>query len=162
MKALTLYQPWAILVAIQAKLIETRSWKTLYRGPLAIHAAKRIPREYRRLCGAVPPEPFASALKGITWTMAETSLGTIHQGHSESLHLGCVIATCELVDCVPISEKVTIHSSKYFSVQIPPGEPEYSFGDYTSGRYAWILTNVQPLPKPIPARGALGLWEWTP
>lgn len=39
-KALTLYQPWATLIAIGAKKIETRSWDTKYRGPLAIHASK--------------------------------------------------------------------------------------------------------------------------
>lgn len=35
MKALTLTQPWATLVAIQAKRIETRSWGTDYRGWIA-------------------------------------------------------------------------------------------------------------------------------
>lgn len=40
MKALTLYQPWAQLVADGRKRIETRSWGTLYRGLLAIHAAR--------------------------------------------------------------------------------------------------------------------------
>jgi hypothetical protein len=44
MKALTLTQPWATLVAIGAKTIETRSWPTSYRGPLAIHAAKGYPK----------------------------------------------------------------------------------------------------------------------
>ncbi len=39
MKAITLWQPWASLIAIGAKKIETRSWATKYRGPLAIHAA---------------------------------------------------------------------------------------------------------------------------
>ena len=39
MKVITLTQPWATLVAIGAKRIETRSWPTRYRGPLAIHAA---------------------------------------------------------------------------------------------------------------------------
>ena len=43
MKALTLTQPWASLVAIGAKRIETRSWSTPYRGLLAIHAAKGFP-----------------------------------------------------------------------------------------------------------------------
>src|SRR5258708_5270609 len=42
-KALTLWQPWASLIAVGAKTIETRSWSTSYRGPLAIHAAKRKP-----------------------------------------------------------------------------------------------------------------------
>ena len=38
MKALSLRQPWATLVAIGAKQIETRSWSTAYRGTIAIHA----------------------------------------------------------------------------------------------------------------------------
>ena len=32
MKALTLHQPWASLVMRGAKLYETRSWSTPYRG----------------------------------------------------------------------------------------------------------------------------------
>ena len=44
MKTLTLLQPWAMLVALEAKRIETRSWGTWYRGPLAIHADKRMPK----------------------------------------------------------------------------------------------------------------------
>jgi hypothetical protein len=43
MKALTLWQPWASLVALSEKKVETRVWETRYRGPLAIHAAARIP-----------------------------------------------------------------------------------------------------------------------
>ena len=39
MKALTLYEPYATLVALNLKKIETRGWRTNYRGPLAIHAA---------------------------------------------------------------------------------------------------------------------------
>ena len=45
MKALTLTQPWASLVACGAKTIETRSWRTPYRGPVAIHAAKGFPAD---------------------------------------------------------------------------------------------------------------------
>ena len=46
MKALSLHQPWAWLVATGQKHYETRSWGTPYRGPLAIHAGKEqeIPR----------------------------------------------------------------------------------------------------------------------
>lgn len=43
MKALTLHQPWASLVALGVKTIETRSWGTSYRGPLAIHAGTTRP-----------------------------------------------------------------------------------------------------------------------
>lgn len=43
MKAITLWQPWASLIAIGAKQYETRSWSTTYRGPIAIHAAMKHP-----------------------------------------------------------------------------------------------------------------------
>ncbi len=42
MRTLTLTQPWATLVALGAKTIETRSWQTSYRGPLAIHAGQGL------------------------------------------------------------------------------------------------------------------------
>jgi hypothetical protein len=43
MKAITLWQPWASFVGLGVKTIETRSWSTRYRGPLAIHAGSRRP-----------------------------------------------------------------------------------------------------------------------
>lgn len=46
MKAISLWQPWATLIAIGAKQYETRSWPANYTGELAIHAAKRKPRLY--------------------------------------------------------------------------------------------------------------------
>ncbi len=41
MKALTIHQPWASLIADGDKTIETRVWTTKYRGPLAIHASRQ-------------------------------------------------------------------------------------------------------------------------
>ena len=35
MKAISLWQPWASAVALGSKRVETRSWSTSYRGPLA-------------------------------------------------------------------------------------------------------------------------------
>lgn len=40
MKALTVCQPYAELIASGVKIIENRTWPTPYRGPLAIHAGK--------------------------------------------------------------------------------------------------------------------------
>lgn len=40
MKALTICQPYAELIARGEKLVENRTWVTSYRGPLAIHAGK--------------------------------------------------------------------------------------------------------------------------
>ncbi|MFL0196977.1 ASCH domain-containing protein [Clostridium sp. WILCCON 0269] len=45
MKTLTLIQPWASLIALGEKKIETRSWRTNYHGELFIHAGKSIYKE---------------------------------------------------------------------------------------------------------------------
>ena len=42
MKALTIIQPWATLIASGHKMNETRSWKTNYRGEVLIHAGKNL------------------------------------------------------------------------------------------------------------------------
>ncbi|MCI0391874.1 MAG: hypothetical protein MOB07_24290 [Acidobacteria bacterium] len=42
LKALSLRQPWASLMAIGAKRNETRGWCTKHRGWVAIHAAGRM------------------------------------------------------------------------------------------------------------------------
>lgn len=134
MKALTLTQPWATLVAIGAKWVETRSWGTNYRGPLAIHAAKGFPAEARDL---LLREPFSSTLH---------RAGVI----TSDLPLGSVVAICRLLDCFEMTEE-WIAAVK---------EPERSFGHYEPGRFAWILGKVERLAEPIPAKGSLGLWWW--
>ena len=40
-RIISLWQPWASLIALNLKQYETRSWGAPYRGKLAIHAAKR-------------------------------------------------------------------------------------------------------------------------
>lgn len=40
MKALSLKQPWAELIVLGKKIIETRKWKTNFRGEFYIHASK--------------------------------------------------------------------------------------------------------------------------
>lgn len=60
MKALSLTQPWATLVALKWKRVETRSWQTRHTGRIAIHAAKGFPKdcklfaEEERMLGRVP------------------------------------------------------------------------------------------------------------
>src|SRR5581483_12013186 len=54
MKCISLYQPWATLVACGQKRYETRSWSTAYRGALAIHAAKKWSEELAALCQTPP------------------------------------------------------------------------------------------------------------
>ncbi len=143
MKALTLTQPWATLVALGAKTVETRSWRTNYRGILAIHAAKGFPISARELC---TESPFCEALSGVGY----------------GLPRGFIIAICRLDICVPtdacfIGERTAGPDAQgSFSIT----SQEHSFGDYSPLRWAWILKEVRVLPEPVAAKGALGLWEW--
>lgn len=136
MKAITLKQPDAELVALRSKRYATFTWYTNYRGALAIHASLEFTEAARRLCRC---EPFATALLG-----------------NEDLPLGCVVAICDLAAVVPTSPQ---GDSLFGEVQDFP-ESELPFGDFSPGRYAWHLTNVRALENPIPARGSQSLWEW--
>ena len=138
MKALTVIQPWATLIAIKAKTVETRSWRTDYRGDLAIHAAKGWKKENVRL--AMMSEPFKTALKDAGYPLFSL------------LPRGCIVATATLVDCWITDGGIQWGNRNAFL--------ETAFGDFSPGRYAWVLENIHPLPKSIPAKGALGLWGW--
>lgn len=147
MKCLSMTQPWATLVALGAKRIETRSWTTNYRGPLAIHAANAFPMAAQWLCTS---PLFNNVLQ-------------LH-GHSPKtrLPLGAIVATCEL-----IAVKRIFPESYGWQWEGPTGrlhsypytEQELAFGDFAPGRYAWLLADVKPLARPFMAKGSLGLWE---
>jgi activating signal cointegrator 1 len=159
MKCLTLTQPYAQLIALEQKHIETRSWPTNYRGPLAIHAGKGLApvggvRGLKRL---IEQEPFWSVLRQALFV---PNVG--YPGDAETIALeldyGAIVATCELIDVVstnelPVGWRRGSHAW-WFT------EQERAFGDYSPNRYAWLLANVQPLAEPIPATGQQGLWDY--
>lgn len=45
MKAISLWQPWAWAILVCGKDVENRVWRTHYRGPLLLHAAKHRPTD---------------------------------------------------------------------------------------------------------------------
>jgi len=146
-KALTLTQPWATLVAIGAKRFETRSWSTNYRGPLAIHAGKGLGpvgglSGLRRLCAT---EPFRRLL--LEYEMADYSDPSL-------LPRGRIIATTELIG---VSE-VCGYAIEPGGLGVRGAEHERSFGDYSPGRFAWVLRDVVPVLS-APISGRLGLWD---
>lgn len=149
MKTITLWQPWASLVAVGAKKIETRSWATNYRGPLAIHAAKKHFDTLFYLDRDL--QGFADAL----------NLPNIFR--FDVLPLGCVIAICNLIDCPKVINRKFV-TGKILTVQLKNGREvtgnELAFGDLSPGRYAWILEDTKRLPEPMPAKGRQGLWNW--
>ena len=55
MKALSLKQPWAELIVQGKKVIETRKWKTNFRGEFYIHASKSYDKDYCEELGIKNP-----------------------------------------------------------------------------------------------------------
>ena len=136
MKALSLWQPWATLIAIGAKRYETRSWLTSYRGLLAIHAAKR-------------------PIVGTELNPAIRAVLDHHGTPPNDLPLGAVLCVVRLVEVVP-SEQVIARAQSDKRVRLE----ELNYGNYAPGRYAWKMEIVKVAPEPIPAKGAQGLWTW--
>ena len=78
MKILTIVEPFASLIKNKKKYIETRSWKTSYRGELFIHASnKKIPKEWKD-----NPNYMISS----------------------EVNYGKIICKCRLVDCIYMDE----------------------------------------------------------
>ena len=129
MKVLSIKEPYATLIKENKKMIETRSWKTKYRGELYIHASKSklTKKEKNNL-------EIMQLIEGIP------------------LNYGNIICKCQLVDC--------IYMTKDYIENMKKDHQEYICGEYKEGRYAWILENIKPLKKPIPAQGKLNIWEY--
>jgi hypothetical protein len=168
MRGLTLTQPWATLVAIGAKQIETRGWVTDYRGPIAIHAGQGLNPVggVSGLRELIADEPFRSVLR--QW---DAYMGTkMHADPGYYMPRGSIVAVADLVGCCPLGaiyardtedEPESLRTG-YFSgggVFRTVTDQEHAFGDYGPGRYGWLLAGVRRLVTPIPYRGALGLWR---
>ena len=65
------------------------------------------------------------------------------------LAMGAVVGTVEIVDCVPVEEVIGALTPQ-----------ERALGDYSPGRWAWVLKNPVMFDMPIYARGKQGWWEW--
>ena len=131
-KCLSLWEPWATLMMIGAKRIETRSWYTPYRGPLLIHAAKN-----RSEIELVHEPEFTAALKG------------------QSLHFGQILCVVDLINC----ERTETLCDDDALFEDRGGWTEWDMGNYGPNRFGWVTENVRPLPQPLDYRGAQGLFN---
>lgn len=143
MKAITVRQPWASLIACGAKKNETRSWYTKYRGPIAIHAGLYPLRKTLQML----PGNVVGCMKLM---LKSGGRDTASRLDIHRLPLGCIVATAKLVDCIKVTKKYAEALDDY----------ERMFGNYTIGGYAWVLEDIKPLERPIKVKGAQGLWSW--
>lgn len=157
-RGLSLTQPWATACALGSKRIETRSWSTRYRGPVAIHASKRYgvyELIHQQCCwnwnGALWPTGFRMGSKA---------------NLDEVLPFGAIVGVVNLVDCRP-TESFTVGE-----LDVPRSPDcersslyqwtERQLGDYSPGRFGFVLENPRLLREPLPCKGALSLWGVPP
>lgn len=138
-RLLSLWQPWATLVAIKEKGAETRDWLTAYRGWVAIHAAKHWDAESVDICLS---KPFAQVLTTHGYTITPRYRKTA----TTNLPLGGIVAVAYI-------------NGSFRSLGSPPirltlPEHERAFGDWRNGR--GIITfdpdKTRKLPQMIPYR----------
>jgi hypothetical protein len=144
-KALTLWQPWATLMALGVKRNETRSWSTNHRGSLAIHASARSTgwgrRGTRTMVGPYEVENDGGGLllrgPGI---------------HPYRLPLGVVVAIVDVIDV-----------KRTTSLELRPDDLERSLGNYDPERFAWQTGSLRRFPTRWHRSvvGHQGLWDWT-
>lgn len=130
MKAITLWEPWATLVALGIKQYETRNWYTNHRGPLAIHAAGK------------------GSFHNYYMKAAQTNI-VAPDLKIEDLHFGAIVAVVELTSCVEITPQMI----RQMTVK------ELMVGDWDEGRFAWKFENLRILKTPLICRGAQGFWN---
>jgi hypothetical protein len=136
---------------------------------LAIHASAWVPGPRQVL----DPQSEASAAidRDLLWPLfpgEPVGRLTVEQRRELCLELprGVVIATCRLVDALQVAPWYREDASapmlvdRQRRVVRSVSEAEERLGNYSVGRWAWILADVQPLPVPVLCRGARKLWEW--
>lgn len=114
--ALSIRQPWAWAIINAGKDIENRNWRTAFRGPVCIHAAKGMTTsEWDDAMDFIDhafPAPMASRL--------DRRASAIH---STDAKRGGIVGVALIVDCITGSD------SPWFF-----------------GRFGFVLRDVRPVP----------------
>lgn len=142
MKVLSILQPWASLVILGHKKIETRSWNTKYRGELLIHAsAKKI------------------RLQDGMYDLIDYMERIGFMANYSELPYGSIIGKVNLVDVTTTS---IINSNTDLDIKTNwkhLTEQELAFGDYSPNHFGWLLKDNVAFDVPYPAKGQLNLWN---
>ena len=143
MKALTIRQPWAHLIAAGTKDVENRVQGTAYRGPLAIHVAQAWDYD------AFDQHQVTGALGVAGRTLRERLERTDDVRARLTETTGQVIAVVDLLDC-HVSDGRCCSSWGWWHAPGP--------GPSRLLRHL-VLANPRRLTVPFGMKGRLGLWD---
>ena len=133
MKAISIKQPWAGLIAAGLKNIENRSWMVKYRGPLVIVATKA-------------PAPAGE------WQRARALVKRLHLTFPEQLCKvnAAAVGVVDLAYIVGYDDRGTV-------ITDPPGKTGGAW--WNRDGYGWGLERARALTSPVPVSGRLGLYD---
>jgi hypothetical protein len=142
-RALSLWQPWATLLAAGVKRVETRDWLTNHVGALAIHATASVPQPYRDDAEALVlhSPPFRDPLRRL-------GVSTL-----EGLPHGAIVGL------VRVTTEHHVGAMTRDAIAAAYGPNELALGNYAAGRVAIHTDAAVLLPYPIPCRGDRRLWH---
>lgn len=157
MRALTLIQPWAGLVASGIKLVENRTRSMVKREdfgkPFAVHAGAKYDGDVIERVRSIAPEIFGCD-SGMTdaeildWTPTWRRMGDVSMAV-----LG--VATIERAIVERDGRLVDMHDGS--AVELEPDQRRWFFGPV-----GYVLRDVHALSRPISCPGARGFWTLPP
>jgi hypothetical protein len=143
MRALSIQQPWAWAIAQGKKPVENRTWPTAYCGPVAIHASKKPDKDALGLIAS--RDRYSPLVKAVAW---HTRLWA-----PPEYVYGAILAVADLSGCHEWSE------CEDGAAEPDRGELRPCSPWAAKWQHHWVLGNVRRLARPVPCRGALGLWR---
>lgn len=138
MKALSLFQPWASLMAVGAKTIETRGRTWAHRGDFAVHAGRHC-EGFLLNDGAV--------CRALGLSMEPSAKITLPAGA-----IVCVVELYADEDAMMVAHELMEAGNCM----------ELKCGDYSMGHRAWRTRNLRKLRTPVRCPGHQGIWNLAP
>lgn len=183
MRAISLWEPWATAIREGLKTIETRSWApptALLGQRIAVGATRHVERKgcprgwtilkrpsgLLRLVGSTAGYDLSPGCVVATAVLA-TALPIVDQ---DALDLRRALLPGDRV--VALDPEGYVRVWTYGEDHEPAARvviggwssgqrlDEGVWGDYTPGRWAWMLADVEKVDPPIPAKGKQGWWSW--
>lgn len=150
MKALSIKQPWASLIAHGIKDIENRTWKTKFRGTIYIYASAKT---------------AGSTLDLLTpqqWNEWDLHIKKIK--YFPCFDFSAIIGEVDIIDCVQDHPSIWAEKAVYNEEDFMDEEDEINYhkniAPFIKPIYNWVLANAKLYDKPIlNVKGKLSFWE---
>lgn len=134
MRCISIRQPWAWLICQGVKNVENRTWKSPYRGELAIHASQKFDWGFFDL-----ESPFFD--RAMVQVCEHFGIGSHERITAAQHEFSAVVGSVELVDIIAADNNKPVSSW------------------CVDGGYWWLLANPKNAIKPFPCKGKLNIWN---